>query len=44
LQEVTTSLYGSAKEQDATNAKKYALVGCPKIIFIYNELGTTNIV
>ncbi len=28
LQE-TPSLYGFAKEQDATNAKKNAVVGCP---------------
>jgi hypothetical protein len=33
LQEVMTSLYGFTKEQDATNAKNCALVGCPRIFF-----------
>jgi hypothetical protein len=33
LQEVMTSLYGFTKEQDATNIKNSALVGCPRIFF-----------
>jgi hypothetical protein len=32
------SLYGFAKEQDATNVKKNALVGCPKIIFYLQQI------
>jgi hypothetical protein len=32
LQEVMRSLYGFAKEQNATNTKKKVLVGCPIIV------------
>jgi hypothetical protein len=32
LQEVSPSLYGFVKEHDVTNAKKNALVNCPKIV------------
>jgi hypothetical protein len=35
-------LYGFAKEQDATNAKKNVLVGCPKLFFVYSKLGIAN--
>ncbi len=38
LQEVTPSLYGFAKEQDATNTKKNALVGCPKKKFCLQQV------
>jgi serine/threonine protein kinase len=43
LQEVMTSLYGFAKEQNATNAKK----SCVKMVafdffFVYSEKGTIN--
>jgi serine/threonine protein kinase len=40
LQEVMSSLYGFAKEQDATNSKKMHLVDCP--IVVYNESGIAN--
>ncbi len=33
LQVVMPSLYGFAKEKDATNAKKNVLVDCPIIVF-----------
>ncbi len=32
LQEVSPSLYGFVKEHDVINAKKNALVNCPKIV------------
>jgi hypothetical protein len=37
LQEVTPSLYGFTKEQNATNTKN-VLVGCPKIIFCLQRI------
>jgi len=42
LQEVTPSLYGFIKEQDATNPKKIRWWVTPYIFFVYSELGTTN--
>jgi len=42
LQEVTPSLYGFAKEQDATNVKKNALVDAPNFFNFYSESRTTN--
>jgi hypothetical protein len=42
LQEVTSSLYDFAEDQDATNIKKNALVGCTIIVFVYNKLGIAN--
>jgi hypothetical protein len=37
LQEVTASLYGFVKEQDATNAKKMRWWVAPKLFFFYNK-------
>jgi hypothetical protein len=37
LQELTPSLYGFAKEQDATNAKKMRWWITPKLFFVYIE-------
>jgi hypothetical protein len=42
LQEVTPSLYGFAKEQDATNTKKMHWWVAPELFFVYNKLGTIN--
>jgi hypothetical protein len=37
-----TSLYGFAKEQDATNAKKMRWWVALELFFVYNESRTTN--
>jgi hypothetical protein len=42
LQEVTPSLYGSTKEQDATNAKKMHWWVALKLFFVYNKSRITN--
>ncbi len=42
LQEVMPSLYGFAKEQDATNAKKMHWRVALKLFFVYSKLRTTN--
>jgi hypothetical protein len=42
LQEVTPSLYGFAKEQDATNTQKMHWWVAPKLFFAYKKLGTIN--
>jgi hypothetical protein len=42
LQEVMPSLYGFAKEQDVTNAKKMHWWVAIELFFIYSESRTTN--
>ncbi len=42
LQEVMPSLYGFAKEQDATNAKKVCWWVAQELFFGYNESRITN--
>jgi hypothetical protein len=42
LQEVTPSLYGFAKEQDATNAKKVYWWVAPKLFFVYSKSRFAN--
>jgi hypothetical protein len=42
LQEVKPSLYGFAKEQDATNIKKNVLVGSPRIVFCLQQIENCN--
>jgi hypothetical protein len=42
LQEVMPSLYGSAKEQDATNTKKVHWWVAPKLFFVYSKLRIAN--
>jgi len=42
LQKVTPSLYGFAKEQDATNVKKVCWWVALKLFFVYCKSGMTN--
>jgi hypothetical protein len=42
LQEMTPSLYGFAKEQNAINAQKLHCWVSIKLFFIYSELGIAN--
>jgi hypothetical protein len=42
LQEVTPSLYGLTKEQNATNIMKVCWWVAPKLFFMYKNLGIAN--